>query len=77
VPIIDVDDPVFLPRGDMPASIAGWCRAHGVEPPAGPVEGTAIGNALVQARALGFVGGDLEELRALVAATHPPREFRP
>jgi rhamnulokinase len=44
---------------------------------AGPVEATAIGNALVQARALGFVTGDLEALRALVSATHPPQEFRP
>ncbi|WP_425554499.1 rhamnulokinase [Georgenia daeguensis] len=138
VPIIDVDDPGFLPPGDMPARITGWCRAHGVEPPAtraavvrtilasladafartvhraaeltgrrvrtihlvgggarnavlcrltaassglpvlaGPVEATAMGNALVQARALGFVSGDLEALRALVVATHPPQEFRP
>ncbi|UYN83177.1 MAG: rhamnulokinase [Microcella sp.] len=43
---------------------------------AGPVEATAIGNVLVQARALGL-GGDLESLRALVAATHPPRRFDP
>ena len=35
---------------------------------AGPVEATAIGNVLVQARAQGFTGGDLEALRALVAA---------
>ena len=43
---------------------------------AGPVEATALGNVLVQARALGL-GGDLESLRALVAATHPPQRFEP
>lgn len=36
---------------------------------AGPVEATAIGNVLVQARAAGFLSGDLETLRALVART--------
>ena len=37
---------------------------------AGPVEATAIGNVLVQARALGVLSGSLEALRALVARTH-------
>jgi rhamnulokinase len=36
---------------------------------AGPVEATAIGNVLVQARAAGLLSGDLETLRALVART--------
>jgi rhamnulokinase len=36
---------------------------------AGPVEATALGNVLVQARAAGLVSGDLETLRALVART--------
>jgi rhamnulokinase len=45
------------------------------------VEATAIGNVLVQARALGWVSGDLEALRALVVASFPvvryePRGFR-
>ncbi|KRE31549.1 carbohydrate kinase [Agromyces sp. Soil535] len=44
---------------------------------AGPVEATAIGNVLVQARAQGFAGRDLETLRALVAAAFPPRHFEP
>ncbi|MCU1418451.1 MAG: rhamnulokinase [Schumannella sp.] len=44
---------------------------------AGPVEATAIGNVLVQARALGYVSGDLEALRALVASTFPPRRYEP
>lgn len=44
---------------------------------AGPVEATAIGNVLVQARAAGFVTGSLESLRALVAASFPPRRYLP
>jgi rhamnulokinase len=44
---------------------------------AGPVEATALGNVLVQARALGELSGDLEELRALVRATHPPHRYDP
>ncbi|GAA2226921.1 rhamnulokinase [Herbiconiux moechotypicola] len=44
---------------------------------AGPVEATAIGNVLVQARARGLVSGSLEALRALVARTHPPRRYLP
>jgi len=43
---------------------------------AGPVEATALGNVLVQARALGL-GGDLERVRALVASAHPPQRFEP
>ncbi|MFF1830420.1 rhamnulokinase family protein [Paenarthrobacter sp. NPDC058040] len=35
---------------------------------AGPVEGTALGNILVQARAAGVLSGGLAELRALVAS---------
>lgn len=44
---------------------------------AGPVEATALGNVLVQARALGAAPASLEELRALVAATHEPELFSP
>jgi rhamnulokinase len=44
---------------------------------AGPVEATAIGNVLVQARAAGLVSGCLEELRDLVGQTHPPIEYLP
>lgn len=43
---------------------------------AGPVEATALGNVLVQARALGL-GGTLDDVRALVAMTHPPTRFEP
>ena len=44
---------------------------------AGPVEATAIGNVLVQARAAGFVSGSLEDLRELVARTHQPMRYEP
>jgi rhamnulokinase len=137
-PMIDPDDPVFLPPGDMPARIEDACRrsdqvvpasrpelvrcildslaaaygrairdavrlsglvvdtvhvvgggarnallcqltadATGLPVVAGPVEATAIGNVLVQARALGFVSGDLESLRAEVRRTQPLRRFEP
>jgi rhamnulokinase len=44
---------------------------------AGPVEATAIGNVLVQARAQGFAAGSLESLRHLVRQAFPPRSYRP
>jgi rhamnulokinase len=44
---------------------------------AGPVEATAVGNVLIQGRAVGLVQGELSELRALVARTFPPAEFQP
>ena len=44
---------------------------------AGPVEATAIGNILVQARSLGLVEGGLDDLRAIVRASEPLRRFEP
>jgi rhamnulokinase len=44
---------------------------------AGPVEATALGNVLVQARALGLVRGDLATLRSVVRATQPLRRYEP
>jgi rhamnulokinase len=44
---------------------------------AGPVEATAIGNILVQARAQGAVTGGLETMRALAAATFTPTRYEP
>jgi rhamnulokinase len=44
---------------------------------AGPVEATAIGNVLVQARTAGLVSGELASLRALVASTFAPTEYAP
>lgn len=136
--VFDVDDPCFLPGGDMPARIAEHCREHGLQPPrtpvetvrsiveslavayastveaasrlsgkairtvrivgggslntllcqltadrtglevlAGPVEATAIGNVLVQARTQGLATGSLESLRALVAHAFPPVRYTP
>ena len=42
-----------------------------------PVEATALGNVLVQARALGAAPTTLEDLRALVAATNAPDRYAP
>jgi rhamnulokinase len=136
VAVFNVDDPRFLPPGDMPARIAAHCAEHGLQPPrspaetvrsiieslaaayattlraaadlsgkdirtvhiigggsqnqllcqatadrtglpvlAGPVEATAIGNVLVQARAQGLATGTLENLRALVADTYTPTRY--
>ncbi len=44
---------------------------------AGPVEATALGNVLVQARAAGTVRGSLEDLRALVRNTHQLVRYEP
>jgi len=44
---------------------------------AGPIEATALGNVLVQARALGVDLPDLPAMRALVRATHPPKRYEP
>jgi len=52
-------------------------EATGLPVLAGPAEATAIGNVLVQARAQGFVQGDLEALRALVLRAFPPRRYEP
>jgi len=137
-PIIDPDDPVFLPPGNMPARIATACARLDQRPPdsraalvrcildslaaaygrtvrdaarlsgrsvdvvhlvgggarnsllcqltadacempvlAGPVEATALGNVLVQARARGLLAGDLETLRALVRTTQDVRRYEP
>lgn len=44
---------------------------------AGPAEATALGNALVQARALGAAPGDLAGLRALLRSRARPRRYAP
>jgi rhamnulokinase len=136
--VVDLDDPVFLPPGDMPARIATACRdreqpvpqtpatfvrcildslalAHrravrqaqelsgrhvdavhivgggarnellcrltadacGLPVLAGPVEATALGNVLVQARAAGAVDGDLGALRALLRQTQQIVRYDP
>jgi rhamnulokinase len=44
---------------------------------AGPAEATALGNALVQARAIGAVHGEHTELRGIVRRTQPLRRYVP
>ncbi|WP_029252063.1 rhamnulokinase [Paraoerskovia marina] len=44
---------------------------------AGPAEGAALGNLVVQARAVGALQGDLAALRRVVARSSRLREFRP
>jgi rhamnulokinase len=136
--VVAVDDPVFLPPGDMPARIAEVARRTGQTLPqsqpetvrcildslalahrsavqdaqrlsghdvevvhligggarnellcqltadacglpveAGPVEASALGNILVQARALGAAAGDLDGLRALLRRTQAIRRYEP
>jgi rhamnulokinase len=51
--------------------------ATGLPVIAGPAEATALGNVLVQARALGAAPGTLREMRALLRACVEPRRFSP
>ena len=44
---------------------------------AGPVEATALGNVMVQARTAGSLTGTLEELRAATAARLDLRRYEP
>jgi rhamnulokinase len=136
--VIDPDDPIFLPPGDMPARITEFCRRTNQKPPdspaetvrcivdslalahrhgvnlaqqrsgrhadvihlvgggarnallcqltadacglpviAGPVEATALGNALIQARTLGAAPPDLPGLRALLRQTQVLTRYSP
>jgi rhamnulokinase len=51
--------------------------ACGLPVVAGPVEAAAIGNVLIQARALGVLGGGLFDLRGLVRQTQVLRRYEP
>jgi len=51
--------------------------ACGLPVVAGPAEAAALGNVLVQARALRRGPGDLAGMRALIRATQPLRRFEP
>jgi rhamnulokinase len=136
--VVDLDDPVFLPPGDMPSRITAACRATGQPAPetpaavarcildslavahrravreaqelsgrhadavhivgggarnallcqltadacglpvlAGPVEATALGNVLVQARAAGVITGSLRALRDLLVETQEIVRYEP
>ncbi|MGH3281866.1 MAG: FGGY-family carbohydrate kinase, partial [Trebonia sp.] len=56
--VIDADDPVFLPPGDMPGRIAGWLAERGLPSPSGPAE---ITRCILDSLALAY-------RRALLAA---------
>lgn len=51
--------------------------ATGLPVVAGPVEGTAMGNMIVQLRAIGALEGGLAELRRIVAASEAVTRFEP
>lgn len=51
--------------------------ASGLEVLAGPVEATAIGNVLVQARAAGTLSGELDGLRSVVERSVAIKSYRP
>lgn len=51
--------------------------ATGLSVVAGPVEATALGNVLVQARAAGAAPTALADLRSIVAASHPGTRYVP
>ncbi len=51
--------------------------ACGLPVVAGPAEATALGNVLVQARAVGAASGSLADLRRLVRQSQPLRRFLP
>jgi len=51
--------------------------ATGLPVLAGPVEATALGNVLVQARTCGVMSGSLEAIRARLAASTQLRRYRP
>src|SRR5690625_4375116 len=136
--VVDIDDPVFLPPGDMPARVRQAAERAGQEPPrtpsalarcvldslalayrralreaarlsgrrvdvvhivgggsrnellcqltadatglrviAGPAEGTATGNLLIQAQASGALPPGLAALREVVAPSPRPRRYEP
>ena len=70
---------VHLVGGGARNSLLCQLTADACEVPvlAGPVEATALGNVLIQARARGIVAGDLETLRSLVRATQHIRRYEP
>jgi rhamnulokinase len=72
-------DVVHVVGGGAQNALLCQLLADAVELPviAGPVEATALGNVLVQARSYGTVAGDLEELRLLIRETHHLTRYEP
>jgi rhamnulokinase len=62
-------------RSDLPNQFT--ADATGRPVIAGPVEASAIGNALVQAFTLGRIGPDPSAVRGVVRASFPTRTFTP
>lgn len=52
-------------------------NATGLSVLAGPVEATAIGNLVIQARTAGVLSGSLEQLRTLIANSFEVKRFNP
>lgn len=136
--IVDVNDDIFAPPGDMPTRIQDYCKATGQQVPesdievvrvifdsmvekyveviaeleditddkierihivgggsqnellnqlianatglevfAGPVEATAIGNLVIQARAAGVLSGSLEDIRQMIAKNFEIKQYSP
>jgi rhamnulokinase len=53
VPVFDVQDPRFVPPGDMPGRIAAWCAEHGV---AAPVDDVSLVRSIVESLAAAYAG---------------------
>jgi rhamnulokinase len=72
-------DAVHLVGGGARNDLLCQLTAEACELPviAGPVEASAIGNILVQARAAGVAPSGLDGMRALVRASLPLRRFEP
>jgi rhamnulokinase len=72
-------DTVHLVGGGARNELLGQLTADacGLPVVAGPAEATAIGNILVQARAVGAAAGDLDGMRALIRDTRPLRRHEP
>ena len=65
-----------------PSTYLDWVPGlEGVQPGltviAGPAEGTALGNMLVQARAVGALHGDLTDLRDVARASSTLEQYTP
>ncbi|MEU6714860.1 rhamnulokinase family protein [Nonomuraea sp. NPDC046802] len=65
--VVNPDEPVFLPPGDMPARIAAECRRTGQRPPSSPaaftrcvLESLALGHRLAVRQAMELSGREVE-----------------